>query len=62
MEKSTMYIVIGVVVCVFIYFTAQTDRANLQNERYYNCITAMNKAMPDQNDDSRASFLAECQK
>jgi hypothetical protein len=65
METSKyMWIAIGLVGITFAVAAGMSDIQNSKSrtEIYIKCVDAMIEAIPDPNDDGRASFLKECQK
>lgn len=59
-NSSYMWIAIAVMFVAFMWFASKEDIA--RNDSYNKCVIAMQQAIPDPNDDSRASFLENCQK
>ena len=60
-NKETMLIILVLVAMLaIIYGGINWDNQNFKTQRYDKCITAMQIAIPDPNDDSRASFLKDC--
>lgn len=51
-----------IVILMLGIFGARSQTEELHSQRYDSCIKAMQQAIPDPNDDSRASFLENCQK
>jgi len=61
METSIKWIAIVIMVVALFWSMVASEENQLESANYQKCVTAMQEAIPDPNDDSRASFLKECQ-
>ncbi len=61
METSIKWATVGLTLIAMFYFCMLSEKNNLISQNYEKCLTAMQQAIPDPNDDSRASLLQECQ-
>lgn len=63
-DNKWFYIMVMVVFSVlFISMAVSESRKNTTERdlKYLNCVEAMQKAIPDPNDNGRASFLQSCE-
>ena len=62
METFIKWTALVIISVSFFCFLNQSEKQELNSKSYDKCIEAMQKAIPDPNDNSRASFLENCQK
>lgn len=61
MQTNKWFYIMGAVVCVAMFWAiAVRDTEDQKTARFDKCVEAVQKAIPDSNDNSRASFLKDC--
>lgn len=59
--KVAGIVAIAAMVMFGMYTSDKSYTKQLESDNYKKCVEVMVKALPDPNDDSRASFLQNCQ-
>lgn len=65
MDGSKWFFIAGGLVLMTMWVAigfSNVQESKEKTQRYITCIEAMKEATPDPNDNSRASFLKDCQK
>lgn len=61
MKNLAMWLGIAIMFVAFMYFVSKEDVLIAKQNNYKICIEAMQKAIPNPNDNGRESFLKNCQ-
>lgn len=59
--NSIKWIAVAIMVTALFWSMVASEKNQLESGNYKECLKAMQEAIPDPNDDSRSSFLQECQ-